>query len=377
MAEEQKEVTHAEQWDSTYEIMQNALTEMHESDPPEIEAKEEVVTDEPTESIEPEQSATDTDTPTYKEAEAAQEESGSGEVSAEASEATEETVQSSEERKARTDLTEEDAEVYGNLKPKAQDRFEHWINRAKELEEINNNLEQSKQLHQYINESTTNPEQLQWAAELFRSLNSGDYNSAQSALKSLDQFADKIGEALGVNKTNNESASYSDFEDLNAAVDNLELSEDWANRLATERIGEHSQHQAQERFAQANSQQHQYQQQVSTLKDQAYNDIEQWEKNISSSDADYAAKKDIMLDVGRELAASNISPDNWLPSLQQQYNILSRGMSAATTNGNASKRSGPLAPSRTSGGAIPPKDLDTAEVTPEFLKAHLEAMREQ
>ena len=90
---------------------------------------------------------------------------------------------------------------------------------------------------------------------------------------------------------------------------------------------------------------------MSTLKDQAYNDIEQWEQNISSSDADYAAKKDIMLDIGRELAASNISPDNWLPSLQQQYNILSRGMSAATTNGNASKKSGPLAPSRTSGGS--------------------------
>jgi hypothetical protein len=376
MAEEQKEVTHAEQWDSTYEIMQNALSEMHESDPPEVEAKEEVVTDERTESIEPERSATDTNTPTYQEAEAAQEEPSSGEVSAEASETTEEAVQPSEERKARTDLDAEDAEVYGNLKPKAQERFEHWINRAKELEATNDGLEQSKQLHQYIHESTTNPEQLQWAAELFRNLNSGNYQAAQGALQSLDQFADKIGEALGVNKSDNEASSYTDFEDLNAAVDNLEISEDWANRLASERVGEHSQHQAQERFSQANQQQYQYQQQMSTLKDQAYNDIEQWEQNISSSDADYAAKRDIMLDIGRELAASNISPDNWLPSLQQQYNILSRGMSAATTNGNASKKSGPLAPSRTSGGAVPPKDLDTAEVTPEFLKAHLEAMRE-
>ena len=52
---------------------------------------------------------------------------------------------------------QEDAEVYGNLKPKAQERFEHWINRAKELEATNDGLEQSKQLHQYIHESTTNP----------------------------------------------------------------------------------------------------------------------------------------------------------------------------------------------------------------------------
>ena len=111
------------------------------------------------------------------------------------------------------------------------------------------------------------------------------------------------------------------------------------------------------------------------MKDQAYNDIAAWEQSISSSDADYAAKKDIMLDVGRDIAASNISPQDWLPTLQQQYNVLSRGMSAASTNGNASKKSGPLAPSRTSGGAVQPMSLDTPEVTPEFLAAHLEAIR--
>ncbi len=152
---------------STFDVMSEALDDLHKDDPVEetsLDTAEEVVDDEPG----PELSAeSDVKAPTYQEAEAEQEESSGGEISAKASEATEEAVQPSEERKARTDLTEEDAEVYGNLKPKAQDRFEHWINRAKEVEETNNGLEQSKQLHQYIHESTTNPEQLQWAAELF------------------------------------------------------------------------------------------------------------------------------------------------------------------------------------------------------------------
>jgi len=372
MAEEQTEITHQEQWDSTLNVMQDTLAELRENEPEVIEAQEEPVHDEPEQSAEPK---TDSDTPTYQEAEAAQEESSSGEVSAEAPEAAEEAVQPSEERQARPELDEEDAEVYGNLKPKAQERFEHWINRAKELEVENTQLEQPKQLHKYVTESTTNPEQLQWAVELFRGLNSGDYNAAQTALQSLDQFADKIGEALGVNKSENEASSYSDFEDLSNAVENLEISEDWANRLAGERTAETSQHQAQERFSQVNAEQYQYNQQVAQMKDQAYNDIAAWEQSISSSDADYAAKKDIMLDVGRDIAASNISPQDWLPTLQQQYNVLSRGMSAASTNGNASKKSGPLAPSRTSGGAVQPMSLDTPEVTPEFLAAHLEAIR--
>ena len=54
---------------------------------------------------------------------------------------------------------------------------------------------------------------------MFRSLNSGDYNSAKQALQSIDQFADKIGDALGVNKNNNNDASsFEDFEDLKNAV---------------------------------------------------------------------------------------------------------------------------------------------------------------
>jgi hypothetical protein len=371
MAEQIETNMDANIYNETLNVMQAELESLNEDRPEEeLDVKAEP-TPEPEPIREPESG---TDSPTYQEAEAAQEDTRSRDVS---SEEPEEAVSASEGTKERTDLDPEDAEVYGNLKPKAQERFEHWINRAKELEAQSAGLEPSKNLHQYITDSGTNSDQLQWAVETFRNLNSGNYEQATQALKSLDKFADQIGEALGVNKTENDASSYNDFEDLRGAVENLEISEDWANKLATQRISSHSQDQAKETFSQAHANQMRAQQQVESGKAQAYQDIDAWEKSISSQDADYnSTKKEIMMDIGRELAASNIPPQNWLPNLQQQYNVLTRGMSVASAGkSKASKSSGPLAPGRTSGGSGGPLDTGQAEVTPEFLQAHLEQMR--
>ena len=82
-----------------------------------------------------------------------------------------------------------------------------------------------------------------------------------------------------------------------------------------------------------------------------------------------------MIDVGKQLAKTNFPPQDWLPMLQNEYNVLSRGMSiAAQQNGNASKQSRPLAPGRSNGGVGSSMELQSAEVTPEFLQAHLDAM---
>ena len=48
---------------------------------------------------------------------------------------------------------------------------------------------------------------------------------------------------------------------------------------------------------------------------------------------------------------------------------------AAQANGNASKSVRPLAPNRSGGGASNALDSNKAEVTPEFLQAHLDSMR--
>ena len=372
MAEEQQEKTTAEMHDETLDVITKEFETIHgesteETDNAGVEA----------ESSESEQQTEheDVKAPTYQEAEAAQQESSSTEDDKSAE--SEETVSDGKEREAGQKLDEDDAEVYGNLKPKAQERFEHWINRAKELETYAEQVEPSRQLHQYIQESTTNTEQLQWAVEVFRNLNSGDYDSAQIALKEIDKFADQIGSALGVNKVDNpEQSTYEDFEDLQNAVQNLEISEDWANNIASERVNASSQDQAKERFSQMQAQQYQQNAGMEQAKNKAYNDIDTWEQRLAAEDADYnSSKKEIMLDISRELASSNIPPQNWLPTLQQQYNVLSRGMSAAAAgNGKASKSTGPLAPGRSSGGVENAMDIETAEVTPEFLQAHLDAM---
>ena len=224
-------------------------------------------------------------------------------------------------------------------------------------------------------DSGTSPEQLNWSLQVFRSLNSGSYDESVKALKALDSFADQIGDKLGVNRTSNENASYGDFEDLSKAVDNLEMSEEWASKLASQRVNESAQHQARNDYYESQQQQQEYDTQRRVHADQAYKDITQWENDLVNSDPDYNLKKDHMVEIGQEVSRSGIPPEQWLNTIKWQYNVLSRGMSAAVqSNGNASKRSGPLAPSRTGGGAPPPTELGQAEVTPEFLQAHLEAL---
>lgn len=376
MAEELDITPSQEQFNETYDVMKNALDEIRaeegeQPEAPTIEATEESVEDE---QPEPAADATaDVKTPTYKEAETAQQESI--DAKADKSEASEEAVSESQDREAQPDLGEEDAEVYGNLKPKAKERFEHWINRAKELEDSNDNLRVSGELQEHIMDSGTSPEQLNWSLQVFRSLNSGSYDESVKALKALDSFADQIGDKLGVNRTSNENASYGDFEDLSKAVDNLEMSEEWASKLASQRVNESAQHQARNDYYESQQQQQEYDTQRRVHADQAYKDITQWENDLVNSDPDYNLKKDHMVEIGQEVSRSGIPPEQWLNTIKWQYNVLSRGMSAAVqSNGNASKRSGPLAPSRTGGGAPPPTELGQAEVTPEFLQAHLEAL---
>lgn len=171
----------------------------------------------------------------------------------------------------------------------------------------------------------------------------------------------------------NEKASYNDFEDLNSAVDNLEMSEEWANKLAGQRVSQNSIHQAQNQFQQYQQQNVQQQQYLHQTSEQAYQDIDQWESNLTEKDPDYALKSDIMKEMGVELARSDVPPDQWLSVLQNQYNVLSRGMGVAGDTRSRASRSGPLAPSRNSGGSGGMSDeLTTPEVTPEWMAAQLD-----
>ena len=371
MAEAQEELSNTELQESTFDVMSEALDDLHKDDPI-VEAAEEVVNDEP---VIEQSTESDVKAPTYQEAEDAQQDARSGVDLAEESE---EELQASEGVQASEGLDSEDAEVYDNLKPKAQERFKHWIDRANSLEqEYNSMLQGNNQLHGIIEGSTTNPQQLGWALEMFKGLNSGDYATAVNSLKALDQFSDQIAQTLGVQTEGNEQANFGDFEDLSGAVENLEMSEEWANKLASQRIAQNSMHQAQNTFREHNYQQANMMQQMEHHKDTAFQQIEAWENNLTEKDPDYSLKKDIMIEMGTQLAQSEVPPDQWLPVLQNQYQMLSRGMGVAGgSKGNASRRSGPLAPGSGNSGAINAMNSNQAEVTPEFLQAHLDAMHE-
>ena len=352
------------------EDLHNATLEVMEKELESIQTHEEEVNVE----VQPEaDKETDALAPTYKEAETAQQ--ASVDTEDDRTEAPAEAISSSEGDKTQPELEEDDAEVYGNLKPKAQERFEHWINRAKELEGENDTLKVSGELHDYIMDSGTNADQLNWSLGVFKSLNSGNYEEAVRALKALDDFSDQIGSTLGVNKTEKSEAVYGDFEDLSKAVEDLEISEDWANRLANDRVTTNSQNQAQADYQQYYNQQLQDQTTTQATTEDALSSITEWENDLIGSDPDFSSKKDTMMEISREVASSDFPPEQWLGILQNQYNVLSRGMNVATSaNGNASKNSGPLAPGRTNSGTGDALESNKAEVTPEFLQAHLDSM---
>jgi len=365
MAEDKQEVQEStaveepvDEYEDTLHILEEALSDMRGVEETNAQSSEE----------------TTANAPTYKEAEAEQQRSISAENDQQAAPA--ETIPTSSGSETPANLSEEDADVYGNLKPKAQERFEHWINHAKSLEAANEELSGSKELQDYILNSTTNPDQLNWSLEVFNNLNSGDYNKAVYALRALDQFADNIGEKLGVNRSDNDGSSFNDHEDLANAVENLEMSEDWANRLASQRSTENAQNQAQANFNQMSQEYTQSQANYDHAANTAYQAITQWENHIQEKDADYALKKDAMIEVGKRLSQTQFPPQDWLPLLQNEYNVLSEGMRIASQqNGNASKSSRPLAPSRGNSGTGNVTALQSAEVTPEFLQAHLDAMQ--
>ena len=371
MAEAQEELSNTELQESTFDVMSEALDDLHKDDPI-VEAAEEVVNDEP---VIEQSTESDVKAPTYQEAEDAQQDTRSR---VDTTEEPEEEFQASEGVQETEGLEVEDSEVYNSLKPKAQERFKHWIDKAKGIEEEYNTMIQgNSQIADIIQTSTTNPQQLGWALEMFKGLNSGNYGTAINALKALDQFSDQVAKTLGVNTEDNDKASYSDFEDLSGAVENLEMSEEWATKLAGQRVSQNSMHQAQNHYQQYQNQQEQHMQNMETQKHAAFTQIEAWENNLTEKDPDYGLKKDIMIEMGTQLANSQVPPDQWLPVLQNQYQTLSRGMDVAGgSKSKASRRSGPLAPSSGNSGAINAMNSNQAEVTPEFLQAHLDAMHE-
>lgn len=358
------ELSNEQLFESTKDVLSEALDKMQEEN-------------------QTEDDELDLNTPTFDEAQEEQkaeeepkvevEEEPASEEDKEAEPEVEAKVEDEPEETAEVELSDE--EIFNNLKPKAQERFKDLVSRSKELEDRISQLEPSEAVASHVLNSGTQPDQLNFALDVFKSLNSGNWDQARDALNKIDEFSNIIAERLGVSdKSSNDKSSYGDFEDLSGAVENLEMSEDWANRLAQQRVKENSINQSKQEFSRQTEENYQHQQAFSQEQDRAYNEIKAWEESIKTSDADFDSKRDIMLDIGEKIANSGVNPSSWLPLLRNEYEVLSRGMSLASKRTNASKNSGPLAPSSSSSGNIDGSELKTAEVTPEFLQHHLDQL---
>ena len=362
----QEELSNEELFDSTKDILSKAFDELQNEK----------------ESYEDEEVELELDSPTFDEAqeeqesekaEASEEKPQAEDVAADQVEKSEEEVAEKQDAKQEPELS--DDEILENLKPKAQERFKDLVSRTKDLESQIEEMGPANRVAEHVLNSGTQPDQLNFALDIFKNLNSGDWDQARNALARLDEFSNLVAERLGVlESTPNEKSSYVDFEDLSAAVENLEMSEDWANKLARQRIQENSINQSRQEFSRQSEESYAQQQSYNAEQERAYNEIKEWEENIQNSDADFESKRDIMLDIGEKIANSGASPSSWLPLLKNEYEVLTRGMSLASKKASASKQAGPLAPSRSSGGSSDASDLATAEITPEFLQYHLDQL---
>ena len=162
--EENKELSHDEMYQSTKDVLSEAMDNL-EQEPEYNEPK----------------------APTFEEAQDAQTQDieASKEKTTEDFTPTQQEPNGNLEEQPSLELSEEDNEFIGNLKPKAQERFKHWIDRANEAESKLQSNEPASQVFDHISDSTTNPDQLNWALNVFNSLNSGDYDNAKNALKPI------------------------------------------------------------------------------------------------------------------------------------------------------------------------------------------------
>ena len=126
----------------------------------------------------------DLNTPTFDEAQDEQkaEEEPKAEVKDEPDEKSPEEPEAEAEAKAEEKQEEtaevelSDEEILNNLKPKAQERFKDLVSRSKELEDRISQLEPSEAVASHVLSSGTQPDQLNFALNVFKSLNSGDWD---------------------------------------------------------------------------------------------------------------------------------------------------------------------------------------------------------
>lgn len=226
------------------------------------------------------------------------------------------------------------------LQPKAQERFQKLANTNRELQE---QVQQRDQALGYVRETFQThgiqKEQFEQAAQVIGALNRGDL---QGALRVLDDQRRQIAVALGQPLPGVDLLQ--GHEDLRAAVDNMQITEQHAAELARARVIEHSR--AQQAQAQRQQQEHQHsEQQAVQAGTQA---VDALCKQLQASDLDYAHIEAQLLPVLPQIMAG-VPPSRWVQVVKTQYDLIKKvaggaRQSAAPSGGQVLRPTGQASP---------------------------------
>jgi hypothetical protein len=230
------------------------------------------------------------------------------------------------------------------LSPKAQERFQTLVTRVKEREQALEAVQSDVQaFRSIIQESRATPEEFSQAMDYMRMVKTGNL---EQALQVLDMQRQQIALALG--KPLPASDPLADFPDLRQAVENYQVDEAHAIKLARARVQE----QAQQRSYQQAQQTQQQQQTAQVARSGAIQQIDQLGANWAKTDPDFAAKEDIILKQLPEIAAK-FPPNMWA----QQVTILYNALSAMPRPVAPRQNPAPLRSSGQSAGARQPSNM--------------------
>lgn len=203
------------------------------------------------------------------------------------------------------------------LSPKAQERFQTLANTNKELSakvaEYEPIVQSALGLQEVFQTNGVKREQFELAMSAVGMMNRGDL---QGALRVLDEQRAMISMALG--KPLPGADALANFPDLRQAVDNLQMTEEYALELARGRTAQNHQQQQHQRFQQEQQTQEQAQQ-AHQAGVRAVDDIC---KRLEKSDVDYAVIEPLLLKEIQGGLLQGIPPQRWGALVEKTYGLI-------------------------------------------------------
>lgn len=213
-----------------------------------------------------------------------------------------------------------DDALAADMKERTRERFNEIRDENKKLKHDMDEFQSgSQELHNVIIESTATTQQLAGALQIFKSINSGDASEANKILPEIKLLYDAIAQTAGQPTLTGDVLEQ--FPDLQAAVTDLDITQEKAEELAGLRV---QQNNNQLRLDQGKQQEH-VQGQNQQASQQAASDIKGWEDNLIANDPDYKLLQPKLVTASKEIM-QQVHPSNWLAAMQAKYNDMHEGL---------------------------------------------------